>query len=263
MSSQHQPQEDPFTTLLTLEDTLYTTAYTSGTVAGAKAGKIEGRIFGLEKGFEKFAALGHLHGRSVVWGARLQASLRPSREVVVEKEEEEEEAKKYQEKQCILPVLPALPRLPPHITLLHSLTDPPTFSTSNTEDAVADLDDRFKRGTSKAKIISLLLKEPDSAAALATFASPNGSPRHGGKGRREGAGGGAGGAGGKNDNMEDFGGSRLPPVLGAPSFQDYEKKNGSSPPQPVVRRDYRPIWPRMTHRMTWVERWRSGLMVWL
>ncbi|KAF2787711.1 hypothetical protein K505DRAFT_316217 [Melanomma pulvis-pyrius CBS 109.77] len=212
-STQPQP-EDPFTTLLTLEDSLYTSAYSTGLAAGAKAGKIEGRVFGLEKGFEKFAALGVLHGRSVVWGARLPSPHNASKEKT-EAEHGKGEVKGNDTRQentradapskgdsveSVLPLLPPLPRLPPHITLLHSLTDPPTFSTSNTEDAVADLDDRFKRGASKAKLIALLLKEPDSASTLASFAT-EGSPRRKMKVAGE-------GSGKKEDSMEDFGGAR-------------------------------------------------------
>jgi len=230
-----QAHEDPFASLLTLEDTLYTTAYSTGLAAGAKAGKIEGRIFGLEKGFEKFAALGTLHGRSVVWGARLGTAYQDTKgerkecgnvKGVAEKHKQEDlptmQAESGEERtveedvkvvESVLPALPTLPRLPPHITLLHSLTDPPTFSTSNTEEAVADLDDRSKRGTSKAKLIELLIQEPSSAAALEAF----------GTGGGEGTGS-ASGAGSprrkvnvkvrgervkKEDNMEDFGGSRL------------------------------------------------------
>lgn len=214
-STQPQPPpEDPFTTLLTLEDNLYTSAYSTGLAAGAKAGKIEGRVFGLEKGFEKFAALGVLHGRSVVWGARLPSPHNPNKEKTeVEHGKIEERGNGAREEntradgpfkgnsaESVLPLLPPLPRLPPHIILLHSLTDPPTFSTSNTEDAVADLDDRFKRGASKAKLIALLLKEPDSASTLATFAT-DGSPRRKMKVVGE-------GSDRKEDSMEDFGGAR-------------------------------------------------------
>jgi len=231
MSTTQQEDSDPFNSVLTLEDDLYTTAYNLGATDGAKTGKIEGRIFGLEKGFEKFASLGVLHGRSVVWGARLpsqkldlDAGVAESKGVENVRNEakreggievgtdqnsgiggetiEEANAQEAEKLQCVLPPLPSLPRLPPHITLLHSLTDLTTFSTENSEEAVADLDDRFKRGQSRAKLVELLIKEPSSADKLSLFENAKGSSR---KGMTV-----SGGEGVKNgDNMEDFGTSRL------------------------------------------------------
>jgi hypothetical protein len=188
---------DPFDSLLTLEDTLYTTAYTSGSLAGARAGRIEGRIFGLEQGFEKFAKLGELHGRSVVWGARTLTPKRTgpsdsSRDVEVAKEDELETEK--EEGNTSLPDLPTNPRLVNNITLLHSLTDPQTFSTENTEDAVADFDDRFKRAGAKAKVIERITGESESSNSK----SPDGSPALNEGGKKKG-----------DDSIEDFAGSRL------------------------------------------------------
>ncbi|KAF2035666.1 hypothetical protein EK21DRAFT_54187 [Setomelanomma holmii] len=183
-------EEDPFDSLLTLEDTLYTTAYTSGVTDGARAGRIEGRIFGLERGFEKFAALGELHGRSVVWGAR---ALHSKTEAT-----EKERVKKE------LPAPPENPRLLNNITLLHPLTDPDTFSTENTEEAVADFDDRFKRAGAKAKVIERIVGEGETSSSAKSL---DGSPARG-KTRNvklEGA----KKKGKGDDNMEDFAGSRL------------------------------------------------------
>lgn len=147
-SDPHHPDADPFDTLLTLEDTLYTAAYTQGAADGARAGRIEGRIFGLEKGFEKFGEMGALHGRACVWGSRLP------HEIVTQPKQQDE---------AVASVLPPLPgsntRLAKNIFLLHSLTDPLTFSTENDEDAVADFDDRFKRAGAKAKIIERTVGE--------------------------------------------------------------------------------------------------------
>ncbi|KAI4642561.1 uncharacterized protein J4E79_011443 [Alternaria viburni] len=146
------PSPDPFDALLTLEDTLYTTAYNLGATSGAHAGRIEGRIFGLEKGFEKFASLGELHGRSVVWGSRLPGL---TSNAVSTTKHEEEEGK-------TLPQLKSNERLRNNTTLLHSLTDPLTFDTANTEEGVADFDDRFKRAGAKAKVIERIVGETDS-----------------------------------------------------------------------------------------------------
>lgn len=189
-------QEDPFDTLLTLEDSLYTTAHSQGVADGARAGRIEGRVFGLEKGFEKFAALGELHGRSAVWGGRLP-SLAPTTGAG-EKETETEISQ-------TLPMLPSNSRLQNNITLLHSLTDPLTFSTDNTEEAVADFDDRFKRAGAKAKVVERIVGENDAASSSK---SPDGSPARGksgpvrvaGEGKKERKG---------DDSIEDFAGSRL------------------------------------------------------
>ncbi|KAH7357612.1 hypothetical protein BKA66DRAFT_445475 [Pyrenochaeta sp. MPI-SDFR-AT-0127] len=190
-------QEDPFDTLLTLEDSLYTTAHAQGVADGARAGRIEGRVFGLEKGFEKFAALGELHGRSVVWGGRLPSLVQKAG---VGKEESGSKAP------TTLPMLPSNSRLQNNITLLHSLTDPLTFSTDNTEEAVADFDDRFKRAGAKVKVIERIVGEGD---ATTSAKSPDGSPVRGkggpvrvvGEGKKKDKKG--------DDSLEDFAGSRL------------------------------------------------------
>jgi hypothetical protein len=154
--SNPDPDPDPFTSLLTLEDTLYTSAYTSGTTAGTLAGRIEGRIFGLESGFDKFRTLGALHGRSVVWGARLlcDAATPTQTHGSIEVQKEDEATERMQ-----LPRLNTSARLTNHATLLHALTDPLTFSTDNTEDSVADFDDRVRRAGAKAKVIERIVGE--------------------------------------------------------------------------------------------------------
>ena len=198
MASQHTPRTpspDPFDALLTLEDTLYTTAYNLGVSDGAHAGRIEGRIFGLEKGFEKFASLGELHGRSVVWGSRLPGLTSNT----VSKEEEGK----------TLPQLKSNERLRNNTTLLHSLTDPLTFDTANTEEGVADFDDRFKRAGAKAKVIERIVGEADSHASAK---SPDGSrsPARGKTGPVRVSGQSkAGGAKKGDDSIEDFAGSKL------------------------------------------------------
>lgn len=224
-----QPQteqvEDPFDTLLTLEDTLYTSAYDLGVKDGARAGRIEGRIFGLEKGFEKFAAMGALHGRACVWGARLPSSVKKEEENVAnsnrnkvveetdsDKKESQEGGEKTglensvpkQEKKAgierkVLPPLPSNTRLEKHISMLHGLTDPSTFSTENNEEAVADFDDRFKRAGAKAKVIDRVIGENDSSSPADEM------PKTPKKGRSMKI----SGEGKKDDSMEDFAGSRL------------------------------------------------------
>lgn len=208
-TSQNHVSDDPFDTLLTLEDTLYTAAYDLGVSDGAHAGRIEGRIFGLEKGFEKFAALGELHGRSVVWGSRLPGltSEPNTSNVQITKSEDGGAGKK--ESQERIPLLPKNERLKNNATLLHSLTDPETFDTANTEEAVADFDDRFKRAGAKAKVIERIVGETDTT--VASSKSPDGSParaKSGGPVRITGQAKKGGGNKG-DDSIEDFAGSKL------------------------------------------------------
>lgn len=235
-SPQPQPPSDPFDSLLTLEDTLYTTAYSLGVAAGSRSGRIEGRLFGLEQGFEKFATLGELHGRSVVWGSRIPGprDAGSDAEIVASKAEDEDvkpdpdqpqpkgvdkstkatsAAVEQVEKKKDSP-LPGLKspssRLTSHIHLLHALTDPPTFSTSNTEDAVADYDDRVRRAGAKAKVIERIVGEFTSTSTntpASTSSSGAKSPEAAvrikdGKEKMKNKGKG-------DENMEDFAGSRL------------------------------------------------------
>ncbi|KAF9693737.1 hypothetical protein EKO04_008448 [Ascochyta lentis] len=197
---------DPFDDLLTLEDTLYTTAHDQGVADGARAGRIEGRIFGLERGFEKFAALGELHGRGAVWGSRI-----PTTASTTPNPEDETTADSTSTPSTPLPPLTTTStRLLSNITLLYHLTDPPTFSTANTETSVADFDDRFKRAGAKAKVVERIVGETLTSGSTTTDAKSPERSTGAAKGRNvrlEGD----GKRGGKkgDDNMEDFGGSRL------------------------------------------------------
>jgi len=220
--------DDPFADLLTLEDTLYTTAHDQGVADGARAGRIEGRIFGLEKGFEKFAELGELHGRGAVWGSRLPtpkittAESSTSSQNSIQATLTSTSPPNPQEKPStsLITQLPAIQnpssRLQSNISLLYHLTDPPTFSTSNTEADVADFDDRVKRAGAKAKVIERIIgeatiREPSAGTSASTNKDVT-SPEHAnGKGRNVRLEGSATKKGGKkgDDNMEDFMGSRL------------------------------------------------------
>ncbi|KAF2636051.1 hypothetical protein P280DRAFT_163472 [Massarina eburnea CBS 473.64] len=214
-----QPSElDPFDSLLTLEDTLYTDAYQLGVKDGSRAGRIEGRVFGLEKGFEKFAALGQLHGRAAVWGSRLpvstpavprlspiQLDISSSTTSVGETESKGNSA---------LPTLRTNERLMRHIHTLHALTDPPTFSTLNTEDAVADYDDRHKRAGAKVKLIERIVNEFPNPAADQSPASPDEVGREGPASPPKRSGVRVAGKAGevkkkRDDGFEDFEGSRF------------------------------------------------------
>ena len=65
---------DAFDSLISLEETFYKEGYELGLADGKRAGLIEGRLTGLERGFEKFAQMGRLHGKCVVWAGRLPNS---------------------------------------------------------------------------------------------------------------------------------------------------------------------------------------------
>jgi hypothetical protein len=213
--------DDPFDDLLTLEDTLYTTAHDQGVADGARAGRIEGRIFGIEKGFEKFAELGELHGRGAVWGSRLPApktataASSTASQNPIQATPTSTSPSDPQERPATGTVtqLPAIQnpssRLQSNVSLLYHLTDPPTFSTANTEVDVADFDDRVKRAGAKAKVIERIIGEPSTTASTnKDVTSPE--PANG-KGRNVRLEGPATKKGGKkgDDNMEDFMGSRL------------------------------------------------------
>lgn len=221
---------DPFDDLLTLEDTLYTTAHSQGIADGSRAGRIEGRIFGLEKGFEKFAALGELHGRGAVWGARIAGarSLPPTMTTTTPSTTSTTPATTTTTTAAAQNSTPAqasttLPQFPipssrltTNISLLYHLTDPPTFSTANTEPSVADYDDRFKRAGAKAKVVERIIGEStyasnqEATAERAGGASKARNVRLEGEGSKSKSTRGRGGGGkGGDDNMEDFGGSRL------------------------------------------------------
>lgn len=187
---------DLFDSLLNLEETFYNEGYAAGVADGERAGLVEGRIFGLEKGFEKYVRMGRLHGKAVIWAGRLPPG--PQKETgssngdrahftktrgktkVHEVDEEttttplptatsEEEqpppaaaaaaAVKNASLQTSLPSLSHNPRLEKHIRTLYALVETSSLSTANTEDAVAEFDDRLKRAEAKVKIIEKLIGE--------------------------------------------------------------------------------------------------------
>ncbi|OAA33447.1 DUF1715 domain-containing protein [Moelleriella libera RCEF 2490] len=123
---------DPFDDILHLEERFYQQGYAQGVTDGDKAGRIEGRQFGMQKGFEKFLESGRLASRAIVWANRLPAP----------------------ERKCTLPeLLPRNVRLEKNVKMVYALVEPDTLSTENTDEAVQDFDDRFKRAQGKAKVI--------------------------------------------------------------------------------------------------------------
>ncbi|CAI4215722.1 unnamed protein product [Parascedosporium putredinis] len=127
--------EDLFDDALTIEDDLYKRGYNQGYEDGERAGKIEGRSFGLAKGFEKFAESGRLYGRAVVWANRLPSAAATAG---IGSEGKQQAPSK-------MPPLPDNARLTKNIESVHALMEPATLPTENSDDAVQDFDDRFKR----------------------------------------------------------------------------------------------------------------------
>jgi hypothetical protein len=171
--------EDPFDSLLGLEDKFYSEGYQLGLADGTRAGHIEGRVFGLEKGFEKFIEMGKLHGRSLVWASRLAQGQKIVDQVAKkgsvaggEKAGNEtsdtalpgnlEAARNEDNQHSILPPLPVNPRLEKQLKTFYALVEVESLSTQNNEDDVADFDDRLKRALGKAKIVEKMAGEDGS-----------------------------------------------------------------------------------------------------
>lgn len=187
--STHKPtdivnmDDDPFDDLLNLENQYYREGYDLGVKDGSRAGLIEGRLFGIEKGFEKYAAMGRLHGQAIVWAGRMPTS--PIEDEAARQHPHEEHmtklpsdtdietpGSKLNDKQAIsssaLPDLPATVRLEKHIRTLYALAEPSSLSTQNDEESVSQFDDRLKRAEGKVKIIEKMIGEISSVTSTAT-----------------------------------------------------------------------------------------------
>ncbi|KAL0942801.1 3-oxoacyl-(acyl-carrier-protein) reductase [Colletotrichum truncatum] len=148
----------PFDDVLNLEEQFFSEGYRQGTEDGILAGKIEGRSVGLAKGYEKFLESGRIHGKSVVWANRL--SLPQKTGVVTSSSDKEAQQQTPTElKTCSLPLLAPNARLEKNVTAAFALVEPDTLSTQNSDDAVNDFDDRFKRAQGKVKIIERMTGE--------------------------------------------------------------------------------------------------------
>ncbi|KAL2042221.1 hypothetical protein N7G274_004709 [Stereocaulon virgatum] len=160
---------DPFDDLLSLEDEFYNEGYQLGIMNGDREGLIEGRLFGLKQGFEKYAAMGKLHGRAMVWAGRLPSSniritvdneemgeqnpMKPSEEPLAsEREVGDTSCQK-------VPDLPKSARLENHVRILYALTESVSLSTENSEEAMQDFEERFHQAEAKVKIIEKLAGE--------------------------------------------------------------------------------------------------------
>ncbi|KAK0347265.1 hypothetical protein LTR02_002433 [Friedmanniomyces endolithicus] len=192
-------QDDPFATLLNLEDTYYTEGYDLGVTDGSRAGRIEGRLFGLEKGFAKFAEMGRLNGRARVWEARLPSAHTPNGMGLREGDiGASTSSPSSQSTTGTISPLSGSDRLRKHIDRLSELTDSESLETKNTEDAVDECEERLAGARSKFTLIAKIVGEDDMR------------PSGGGEGAseieiRRSGGTPKGKAGGKGE-MEDFAG---------------------------------------------------------
>ena len=143
-------QVDVFDGLLNLEEQYYTEGYNLGVFDGSRSGRIEGRIFGLEKGFEKYLEMGRLSGKAAVWDARLISSDAGSPSGRTFGGEED------------LIALHGSERLRKHVQRLQETTDAETLPTENSEEAVADFDERLKDAKAKATLISKAIERDES-----------------------------------------------------------------------------------------------------
>ncbi|KAL8733386.1 MAG: hypothetical protein Q9166_002210 [cf. Caloplaca sp. 2 TL-2023] len=161
---------DPLEEALGLENTFYQEGYDLGVQDGSRVGRIEGRLFGLQQAFEKFSAMGRLHGRSVIWYERLSpppqvsdldnvnGDLKTSA-MDVSNRKAEDAGNSSSGTSTSLPQILHNPRLEKHIRTLYALTEPASLSTENTDPAVDDLMDRLKRAEGKVKVIEKLVGE--------------------------------------------------------------------------------------------------------
>ena len=163
--------DDPFDTILHHEDSLYREAFALGQHDGAHTGLVEGRLFGLEKGFDKFLAMGRLHGRALVWASRLPPSTADTgangngtnegNSAAAIQAADPPAAATTQ----TLPSLRTHGRLDRHVRTLLALTDPATLAPANTDDAVAAFDDRVRRAVVKARIVAHIVGEDAGVSA--------------------------------------------------------------------------------------------------
>ncbi|KAK7989342.1 hypothetical protein PG989_009657 [Apiospora arundinis] len=143
---------DPFDDVLNLEDQYYDQGYKLGYDDGFQAGKIEGRSVGLKKGYEKFMEAGRLQSKAIIWANRI-----PN----MQKTAKEPDSKKT----SLPPIGSSNQRLEKNITSLYALVEPGTLSTENTDEAVNDFDDRFKRAQGKLKIVERGIGEETEKAS--------------------------------------------------------------------------------------------------
>lgn len=151
---------DPFDSLLSIEEELYEEGYQQGYQDGLRQSQFEAQLFGIEKGFEKFIVMGKLQAKAAIWAARISVNDAMSKTQLEEQSNDRKSTESQDSKRSIqLPPLPQNPRLEKHIQTLLALVDDSTLSTANSDDAVAEFDDRLKRAQAKEKVIEKIIGE--------------------------------------------------------------------------------------------------------
>lgn len=204
-SSEAEGADDPFDALLNLEEQYYSEGYQLGVADGERAGLIEGRWFGLQKGFEKGVEMGRIFGRAQVLGARVGMGRGSKSQPRVQVQAQSGAGEAFagneggenvqdgglsellqSEREMRVRPLRYSERLERHITALYALSEIESLDTRNTEEAVTEFDDRFKRAVAKAKVIESIIGDGhgDGEREFVSTDSPGGSGVGGkGKGR--------------------------------------------------------------------------------
>lgn len=172
-SSQLDDADIDLDSLLNLEDDFYTTGFEQGRRDGLRQSSFESRVFGVEQGFQKAIVMGRLQARARIWAARLKVQQTQTDRNTDEPSTEDG----TNDSGSGMPPLQASERLQrtleKHVEKLLALVDPRTLSPANTDDDVADFDDRLKKALAKAKVIERLVGEEGIADASSTSASTN------------------------------------------------------------------------------------------
>ena len=159
--------EDGFEDVLELETKYYDEGYQLGIEDGKKAGAIEGKLFGIEKGFEKALEVGRLQGRAMVWQSRLHVETtdkEPHTPALTASEVTMPSDIRMASMAPLLDHLPKNERLRKHIESLLALTTSSILPTANTDDAVADFDDKIARAHARGKVVANIIGEPIEVA---------------------------------------------------------------------------------------------------
>lgn len=149
-SSDGDGLDDP----MELEKEFYDEGYKTGVEDGLQAGLIEGKLFGLEKGYEKALEMGKLRGRATVWDSRLPTTSQST-----------DAARMATDRHDLTGVAASLShfqnndRLRRQVDSLKRTVGAEALDTSNSDDAVASLDDLMIKARNKAKVISNITGE--------------------------------------------------------------------------------------------------------
>lgn len=172
---------DPFDDVFNLEDKFYQEGFDEGRADGLERGRLEGRAMGLEKGYEKFLQSGRLRGRAIIWKCRVvgppypadlpddQVPTAPQSDTASGSEGPStiKEGKESEGESGSLPPLPAGGRLEKNVDAILELLDPHTLPKANTDEDIADFDERFRQAEARAKVVERLAGEDTKGAVRA------------------------------------------------------------------------------------------------